>query len=63
MPKAAETRAILAMQAGEAFTDVMIIGADPLGFAAHAARVRPDNVLRFPYMTASPEPQLLLKVA
>lgn len=51
------------MRAGEASTDVMIFGAGPAGLTAHAARVRPDNVLRFQYTTASLEPLRLMKVA
>ena len=48
------------MQANEAFTEIMVIGAGPIGlFAA----LRPDKTLRFQYTTSSSELQRLLKVA
>jgi aspartate oxidase len=48
------------MQANVASTDVMIIGAGPVGlFAA----LRPDKKLRFQYTTSAPAPRILLRAA
>jgi hypothetical protein len=48
------------MQANEAFTEIMVIGAGPIGlFAA----LRPDKTLRFQYTTPAPAPRILLRIA
>ena len=48
------------MQANEASTDVINIGAGPVGlFAA----LRPDKKLRFQYTTSAPAPRILLRAA
>ena len=48
------------MQANEAATDVIIVGAGPVGlFAA----LRPDKKLRFQYTTSAPAPRILLRAA
>ena len=48
------------MQASVASTEVVIIGAGPVGlFAA----LRPDMKLRFQYTTSAPAPQILPRTA
>ena len=48
------------MQANEASTEIMIIGAGPIGlFAA----LQSDKKLRFQYTTSAPAPRILLRAA